>query len=88
MVKLLGVVVCDQDFVRDCLPGPRIRPVAGDERLSLSSGLWRNIDGTASCSARSTVTLVSAPFPELPGGQGEQSSSSGRGAADGADRGA
>ena len=28
--------------------------------------LWRNTDGTASCSARSTVTLPSAPFPELP----------------------
>ena len=40
--------------------------MAGDQRLSLSSGLWRNIDGTALRSARSTVTLVSAPLPALP----------------------
>jgi hypothetical protein len=47
--------------------------MAGDERLSLVSGLSRNIDGTLSRSARSNATLASAPFPPLPGREGELS---------------
>ena len=43
--------------------------------------LQRNCDGlTLSASGRSSVTLASAPFPELPGGEGERSSDSGNGA--------
>src|SRR5437660_1083268 len=49
--------------------------MAGDERLSLPSGLWRNTDGTLPRSARSNATLASAPFPELPGREGEQATS-------------
>jgi hypothetical protein len=45
----------------------RIAGVLADTDPDRAAGLWRNIDGTASCSARPTVTLVSAPFPELPG---------------------
>ena len=39
--------------------------MAGYERLSLSSGPWRNTDGTSFRSVRSNATLASAPFPEL-----------------------
>jgi len=40
--------------------------MAGDGRLSLSSALWRNTDGTLPRSTRSSVTSASALFPELP----------------------
>jgi hypothetical protein len=55
--------------------------MAGDGRLSLSSALWRNTDETLPRSTRSSVTSASAPSPELPGHEGEQSSEVGNGAA-------
>lgn len=48
-------------------PWPRLEPMAGYERLSLSSGPWRNTAGTSFRSVRSNATLASAPSPELPG---------------------
>jgi hypothetical protein len=50
-----------------------------------STSVWRRvtaarIDGTLSRSAKSNATLASAPFPELPGCEGEESSDPGNGA--------
>ena len=46
----------------------------------LSSALWRNTDGTLPRSVRLSVTSASAPSPELPGHEGEQSLEVGYGA--------
>src|SRR5690349_16453332 len=60
--------------------------MTGDGRLSLSSGLWRNTDGTLPHIARSSVTSASAPSPELTGHEGQQSLTSGHGATRGCSR--
>lgn len=56
--------------------------MAGDERLSASSRLWRNTDGTSSRIAGWKVTLAGAPFLELPGGEGGVSLDAGHGASE------